>query len=339
MLMLSSKVYIIVINWRKANLTIECLEAILSLRNVAFRVIICDNGSDDRSLEQLTDWVAQQNARSASIRGGTDTFFPRDLQTVVDVRESLFTIVDVGENLGFAGGNNVGIRLALTDHAMTHVWLLNNDTIPEPDSLRILVEAMSSDSRMGICGSTLVYPDPSDTVQAFGFGHMNTWMMLAHHIGKFARLDRAGLGANTVVRSFPYYVVGASMLVSRKFIESVGLLSEDYFLYFEEPDWMRRAGNRFSFGWAPRSIVLHREGASAGAQSSTTFYGSFSDFYFLRACLLFCRRHFPRRFPIVATVVVARCILPICRGCTGRLRLLFSRNLWNSVGRRPDLSN
>ena len=93
------------------------------------------------------------------------------------------------------------------------------------------------------------------------------------------------------------YVTGAAMLVSRAFIENTGLMEEGYFLYFEELDWAARGRCRFRLGYAPDSIVVHKEGASIGSKASG---GSpLSMFYLFRNRIRFCRRFYPWFLPTV----------------------------------------
>ena len=122
------------------------------------------------------------------------------------------------------------------------------------------------DERIGLCGSTLLYYDAPDTIQSLG--------------GVFHPLLGGGinLGAGQPLRQLPSteiveakldYVVGASMLTSRRFLEDVGPMEESYFLYFEELNWSRRARRSFKQAWARDSLVYHKEGASIGTSSRT----------------------------------------------------------------------
>jgi len=97
-------------------------------------------------------------------------------------------------------------------------------------------------------------------------------------------------------------VVGAAMLVSRPFLEQVGLMREDYFLYYEEIDWATRAKGRFKLGYAPRSVVFHKEGASIGTTASG---GSpLSMFYLFRNRIRFTWRFHRPYLPVVLAVAL-----------------------------------
>ena len=166
-------------------------------------------------------------------------------------------------NLGFAGGCNIGIDIALADPQCAYVWLLNNDTIVRRDSLSALVARFARGDDVGMCGSTLVYDDPAATVQACG-GRFSMLLGRGTPIGAFGRLD--DLPAVDAVERSLDYIVGASMLVSRRFLDQVGRMDERYFLYFEELDWaLRGRAKGFRLGWAPQSVVVHKEGAAIGS--------------------------------------------------------------------------
>jgi len=323
-------VYIVLVNWRAGAATLDCLAALQALRYERFRVILVENGSGDGSLDLFRTW-AQARAEARSDPG----FFELvDAGRCVSRQGSWLALVASDRNLGFAGGNNLGIRRALCDPEAAFVWLLNNDTLPEPGALSALVGAAMRDPAIGICGSTLVYHQPAGIVQAYGFGRLHPFGMRTTHIGAFAAFDRAGLPDGPVLRDYPHYVVGASMLLSRSCLEAVGLLWEGYFLYFEEVDLAIRARGRFRQAWAPDSIVVHREGASTAHSGVASRRGGLADFYMTRASLLFTLRHRPWYLPVMVPLVVAKCLLPALKGHGGRLKFLLDPAFWFSTGGR-----
>ena len=205
-------IYIVLLNWNGSDDTIACLESIRHLKGQAPKVVICDNASSDDSWEKLSAYISRQVG--------------------LDIQ-----LVQTGSNLGFAGGNNVGLRLALSDPEMQFAWVLNNDTEVAPEALASLLAYMNARPDVGICGSTLLYADEPSLIQAVG-GQYNPWLGTSKHVlghQKFSQTICESVNPD----SFDY-VVGASMLVRRAVLERVGLLSEDYFLYCEEIDWATR---------------------------------------------------------------------------------------------------
>jgi GT2 family glycosyltransferase len=278
---------VILLNWNGWRDTLECLNSLFADGATPCRVLVCDNASRDESVARIREWAETR------FGAGFAHLTRADVDGGARLADGLrFALIENGGNLGFAAGNNVGIRLALRDPQCTHVWVLNNDTVVLPDALGRAVQRMQADPGLGLCGSTLVYFDEPDKVQAFGGATYSRWSGRSRHVGAF--LPRSAVPADgRAIEAQLSYVVGAAMLVSRAFLEQVGLMQEDYFLYYEEVDWATRGAGRFRLGYAPDSVVLHKEGASIGTSASG---GSPLSVYFLfRARLRFCWR-FHRAF-------------------------------------------
>ena len=194
--------------------------------------------------------------------------------------DSRLVLIDAKANLGFAGGNNLALRYLRTRGYGSYFWLLNNDTVVEKGALNALICRMVADPAIGMCGSTLLYESARDTVQALGGAHYGRWLGTVKHIGHHERWpQRVDEGA--VERQLSY-LIGASTLASRAFLETVGLMQDDYFLYFEELDWAARAKGRFRLGYAARSTVYHKEGSSIGGNDRAKASKSYTaDLYAL----------------------------------------------------------
>lgn len=144
-------VYLIVLNWNGWKDTVECIDSCLKLTYTNFRILIVDNGSTDNSESILREC------------------FPS------------VEFIQTGENLGFAGGNNVGIRYALEQGAV-YVWLLNNDTVVDSKALDELLKVAESDDKIGIVGSKIYYYDKPDILW-FAGGVITSLAKLVQHIG------------------------------------------------------------------------------------------------------------------------------------------------------------
>ena len=283
-------VYVIILNWNGATDTIACIQSLARLDGPLPKVIVCDNASTDDSWGSLQSCVAEHPA--------------------LDIH-----LVQTGANLGFAGGNNVGLRIALNDPAMEFVWLLNNDTVVDPDSLTVQLRYMREYPQVGICGSTLLYADDPERIQAVG-GRYHPWQISAKHVLGHQTYSEA-LCRSVDPAKFDY-VVGASMFVRRVVLENVGLLSEDYFLYFEEIDWatrMRRVLPTMTLGYAPESLVYHKEGASTQASNRVKkTYRYFADYFFITSHLKFSRKYYPLRSLVVQASMLLIALNRIRRG-------------------------
>ena len=147
----------------------------------------------------------------------------------------MVTVLENGENLGYTGGNNVGLRYALAQGA-DYVLLLNNDTVLAPDFLRLLVEAAESDANVGIAGPTIYYYDRPALIWSAG-GAIDERRGQTRMIG----LDAPDEGQFGTLPREVDFVTGCALLVKRPTMERVGLLDERFFTYYEEGEWCVRA--------------------------------------------------------------------------------------------------
>ncbi len=287
---MNAPAFIVILNWNGWRDTHACLESLAGLTHPNARVIVVDNASEDGSEARL-----------------------RELHPAL-------TLLQSGANLGFAGGNNVGLRYALENGA-EYVWLLNNDTLVEPDALTALVDKMQREPDLGLCGSTLLYEADRNTVQALGGARYNRWLGTVEHIGQHQ--PRTQSVDERAVEGQLSYLIGASMLASRAFLEQVGLLQDDYFLYFEELDWAARARGTFRLGYAAESVVYHKEGSSIGGTDRAKTTKSYTaDHYALKNRVRFTRRFYPYALPTVYLGLVAALLNRVRRRQWNRVALV-----------------
>jgi GT2 family glycosyltransferase len=205
-------------------------------------------------------------------------------------------LIQNGANLGFAAGNNVGLRYALAQPDMDYVWLLNNDTVVEPDCLSRMLAYSTSLAEPNTCGSLLLYYDDPRRVQALGGCSYNRWTGLAStSLGRDLPLDDAIDHPHYQQRLD--YIAGASWLLPRAFLQQIGLMEESYFLYCEEVDWCLRNAGRFRLVYAPDARVYHKEGSSIGSPTQQRASSLLSDFYIFRNKLRVTRKFFPWALP------------------------------------------
>ncbi len=321
------RVCVLLVNWNGWGDTIECLESVLRSEGVTLRAVVCDNGSVDGSPERILAWAEGRLDAFAPEAGQLRRFshppLPKPVSCVEYDREWAeaggdpaldppLVLIRTGANLGFAGGNNVGLRYVLSRGDFDHVWLLNNDTVVEPGAAAALVARMASKPSAGMAGSTLLRYDAPRRVQARAGGWYCKWLGLPWHLGQLQQADDPPRRER--VERWMNYVVGASMMVSRPFVEQVGLMGEDYFLYFEETDWAMRARGSFTLAYAPDSVVFHKVGRSVGTSSDPRRKSLLCDFFALRNRLLFTRRYYRWALPAIYLSVVAALLTRIaCR--------------------------
>jgi len=333
------RVYVILLNWNGWRDTIECLESVLRLDYLAFQVVICDNQSEDGSLDRIKDWAAgatEAASQTPALASLSQPPIQKPITWVAYGRAAAeaggapedagkLVLVQNGGNIGFAAGNNVAIRYMMARGDGDFVWLLNNDTVVGPRALTHLVARATEPDRPGITGSTLRYYSVPDRVQALGGASFNAWRALGTQLGAGEKfLPVPALRAKAIEQCMSY-VIGASMLVSRAFLADVGLMEEDYFLYFEELDWAERgrrvAGQRrYGLGYAPESFVYHKVGASIGSESRSLFVVRYLYVNQLR----FMKRFYPRRLLLTRALLAMEALIAAKKRKWAEARLLFS---------------
>lgn len=243
-------VYVLVLNYQSWGDTVKCLGALERLQYPNFRVLVLDNASPNDSATRI------------------QTAFPN------------IELMRLERNLGFAGGNNAGIRRALLDGAK-YLWLLNPDTLADPESLTLMVQLAQSDARIGAVGSVLYEMDSPEQVQVWGGAEIVLSWGLIRLLGGPEGLSRLS------------YISGASVLLRREALERVGLLDEGFFMYGEDADLglrLTRAG--FKLAVASDSRVLHKGGTSWNGANLV------ADENFAAANVRLFRKHAP--FPVIA---------------------------------------
>jgi GT2 family glycosyltransferase len=314
-------VAIILVNWNGWRDSVECLGSLLASDAMGSADIwLVDNDSSDGSVDQIAAWCARpsQSADHGAMQGvrhvGTDAipfrFWQANGAAAPLLRGVQLNIVRSGGNLGFAGGNNAGVVAAGVDR-YSHFWFLNSDTVIRHDALTHLLARAQADSHVGMVGSTLLHYHEPRRVQALGGGQLDPKTLGVRHIGEAIDIDDIPVAANAIreIESRTAYVVGASMLVTSEFIRHVGLMCDDYFLYFEEIDWAVRGKGRFSIGYAPLSRVFHKVGAS----SSKTM-GEFSLNLLYRNRIRFASRFMPKQLPAVKRSLAYELVRHVLKG-------------------------
>jgi GT2 family glycosyltransferase len=307
---------IILVNWKGASDTCNCIVSLERTVGAEWFAVVCENGSPDDSAIELQDFLAKKyTKRIRSITEPQIFDYYAEGNTIPRV-----TLVLSPSNLGFAGGNNLAYHHAPTDVKAEFVWFLNNDTEVEPDTLSRMINRMKQDTSIGICGSTLIYAHDRKTVQAFGGATYHPWSGIVRQIGN-GKTWPCTVDANAVEARIRY-VSGASALVTSKFIDQVGLMCEDYFLYYEEIDWAERARKAgFRLGYAPQAIVFHKEGATLGSGKSA-HRSILSEYYAMLGKLVITRRFFPWALPTVYLFALLQILRRTMQGYCGRARIM-----------------
>jgi GT2 family glycosyltransferase len=247
-----NKVHIVILNWNGLKDTLECLRSVYRLDYPFFSVIVVDNGSSDNSISTIHQ------------------IFPQVI------------LIENSNNLGFTGGTNLGIHRAL-ELGTDYVWLLNNDTVVEPDTLNKLVDASEKDPQIGLATPALYHYDKPNKFQFIGayssFSEFNISL-----VREPSELEIKVVQQNLILW-------GTALLVKKSVIEKIGYLSEKYFAYYEDCDYCLRA---LRAGYKNLVIldtrVLHKGSQTTSKRSSFQVYLRTRNTYFLWKDNLPCLR-------------------------------------------------
>jgi GT2 family glycosyltransferase len=296
--MASSRVSIVILNWKGWKDTVECLESLYQIDYDNYEVIVLDNGSPDDSVERIREYCAgRMCVKSRFFRYNPDN---KPIQIIDVCWEELKTETVAGEetrslnlasnrklrlilsdrNLGFAGGCNVCMRYALEYLNSVYVLLLNNDTVVSKDFLTQLVRVSQSDERIGIVGPKIYFYERDGRNDVINYAG-GTYDM------KRGRLELVGY--NEVDKGqYNDLVSGCCMLIKADIIRKMGFLDPVYFMYGEDLDYCKRVSMaHYRLIYVPSSVIWHK--------SSRSYTPSISAFYFGRNGFIFVKKYAERR--------------------------------------------
>lgn len=284
-------VSIITVNYNQTQVTRELLKSLRQVSYPAIEVILVDNASADASIALLKEE------------------FPE------------ITYIQTGKNLGFAGGNNVGIRAAKGSLIM----LLNNDVEVPSGFLEPIVDVFEKNPGVGMASPKVLYPD-GKTIQYAGAvgikpltGRGRRIGLFEQDSGQYDHIGKTDLGH------------GAALMIRRSVIDEVGLMPELYFLYYEEHDWCEQVKRKgYQMFYVGSSSVIHKESMSTGGDDSYL-----KVHYLNRNRLLFMRRNFKGLAYLVGVVFLFMFAIPkkiityLGRGKPTLIKALFDGIAWN----------
>jgi GT2 family glycosyltransferase len=282
---------VVIVNWNGCDDTIECLESLLRQGTDNFVTVVVDNGSSDGSLARFDWWARLPEPQPPSGPPWAELPKKRLRQPRIvcvdrgepwpDVPPGGIVVIAAGENLGFAGGCNVGLERLAMDTRVDSIWLLNNDTVVAPDALARLRAAMEDYPEAALIGACQMSYGQPDVVLGVA-GHFNPYRAKGGHIGYGA--TRGDLPPQATIEEKMRYVMGAAMFLPLAIYRQLGPMSEAYFLYYEELDWAARLKSGQRQTVCLEALVYHKEGGSVG--SSSTGRPSDTSLYYLHASLL-----------------------------------------------------
>lgn len=267
------KISIIIINFNGEKDTRECLESLMQIKHDSFILdtILVDNSTENKISISETEY-----------------------------KKINLKIIFNSQNLGFSGGNNVGIRYALKTKA-NYVLLLNNDTLVEEDFLNKLIEFSEKNDKAGLIVPKIYFASgyefhkdkykKEELGKVFWYaGGIMDWKNV---LGKHRGVDEVDHGQYDHVQETDF-ASGCCVLIKKEVFEKIGLLDGDYFLYYEDNDFSQKAKKAgFKIYYEPQSVIWHKNAGSTGGSGS-----KLQDYYITRNRLLFGNRFAPLRSKI-----------------------------------------
>jgi len=275
------KVSIIILNWNGWEDTLECLESIYQINYNNYNVILVDNDSEDNSIQTIKEYANGEIEIKSKFFKYTHDNKPIEIMEysqreyeelkqkeylnlnnkVKDSKTNKLIIIKNEKNYGFAEGNNIGIKFAQKLFDPDYFLLLNNDTVVEPNFLKELVEFADTDEKIGIVGPKIYYyNNPSQL-----------------HLDKRYRN-----------KEYPFesYISGCCFLVKKLVIKKIGMLDNDFFLFFEETDFFLRTFKKYKVMYVPtKSKVFHKFSPSVSKLMNNSIY------YVAKSGVIFFRKH------------------------------------------------
>lgn len=284
-------VSIIILNFNQIKVTCEFLESARKLTYPNYEIILVDNNSDENPEELIRHEYPE-------------------VKLIITER-----------NLGFTGGNNVGMKAAKGDY----IFVVNNDTEVSPDLLERLLEPFEKDPRVGMVSPKIIYYHSPGVIQYAGYRAINPFTGRNSAIGNREKDE----GQHEIAR-YTDYAHGAAMMVKREVIDKVGMFHDDFFIYYEELDWSartKRAG--YEILYQPKAVIYHKESITMGKESKLKAY------YHNRNRILFMRRNTSNLefgiFVLFYTffTVPKSAITYTIKGKVDYLKLFFEGVAWN----------
>lgn len=259
--------FVIILNYNNARDTIECIKSLQSIKSINIHVIVVDNGSSKECVEMLDSFI-----------------------------KSNITFIKNNKNIGYAAGNNIGIKYAIENGA-DYISIVNNDVIVNENSFTHSIEILDSGKNIGIVGPVII-DAYTKQIQSSG-----------------ANIDYPKVSVDLIRRGQDFYptndliecdyVGGACMVFTPQIIEKVGYIPENYFLFWEETEWClnaKRAGYK----------ILCVGGSSVEHKGSATINKTdgFGIYYMERNRIIFMRRNYPNKLTMIQPMIylLLRCL-------------------------------
>jgi len=267
----SPRVVVVILNWNGTEDTLRCLESFRQVEYDNFDVLVIDNGSVPGSADPV------------------ERLFPE------------VTLIRNERNLGYSGGNNVGLRYARNAGAK-YVLIVNNDTTVDPGFISQLVKVAETDTSIAAVGAKVIQLERPDRLWAV-YGAVNFCQQLVKVWGHNRPIARFSMQKDVD------FIVGCGMLLSMKAVAEVGVFDERFFAYHDEVDWCKRARDKgYRVVYTPTALMWHKGCTSTGGFRD--YYNPALRYLVARNSVLYVKKH-ARKHEWVKFIVYLAVSLPI----------------------------
>ena len=262
---------VVLLNWNGVELTIACIESLLCGLLIPDHIVVVDNASTDGSAD------------------------------MIEAKFQQVQIIRNAENLGFAGGNNIGIQQLIKQN-VDYIWVLNNDTEIDKKCLDELVKFMAGEPGVSGCCGKILYDNPHDKIWYAG-ATLNKYTLKSKHRGEL-EIDK---GQYNDPDATPF-ITGCCMFVRKLAWKCVGGFDEQFFAYSEDLDWCLRAGNLgLKLRYVPRAIIYHKVSATfkkTTTQKSGGTSSPFAIYLVSRNRMFLIRKHAKNGFQFLVSTIL-----------------------------------
>jgi len=307
---MDKKVYIVLLNYNNSEDSIECLESVLKLYYINYQIIIIDNSETLQYFKELQSWAEGNKVLKETLfknliepleKKPLDFLSIEEKDFLLESKTEKILFVKAEQNKGFAAGNNLALKYILKQkESDSYIWLLNNDTVLEKNSLTDIVSEIDKTAILDakvIYGTALLEYDYPAKVQSMG-GFYNSMTGLTTHVGEGTLINEALLSFDKIVKNATY-PIGASMIIKYRDLELIGLLSEDYFLFYEELDWVLRAKQQGgSVKILPVFGIYHKQGNSTKSKINEK-KSEFIDLVSMDSRIIFAKKYNRKNLRII----------------------------------------
>lgn len=266
---------VVIVTYTSNDVILGCLNSLIDSDYTDLRVMVCDNNSPDDTVDLVRNWAAENQI---------------DFAMDAPEQRARVTLLQVGVNKGFAGGVNAGLRAFLDQEDVDLFWVLNPDCEVTPNTASAFARAAQEAGPFALMGGRILYTEGDKSIQSDG-GHIGRKTGICRNVNQGLLPGNAQAPDGGSLD----YIAGANMVASRHFLETGGLLTEDYFLYYEEVDWAFQRKD-LPLVFSAEAFVYHHNGTSIGSGSVSKRASAFSNFFNYRNRMWFMRRHFPEHY-------------------------------------------